>query len=257
MNLIKDEFGCVELPLTVSYRCPISVVAFAQKWVSHIEAAPNAPEGKVTKLGEDWSTGTFAANDLVVCRTTAPLISVAYQMLRDKKPVRVMGRDIGEGLKALIKKMNAKGIDHLTDKLNDWANREYEKFLGRGQEAKAEAILDKAHAVNCLIDGLPETARTVPELLRVIDSLFAETVGATILATIHKSKGLEADRVYWLNSSKCPAPWARQAWQQEQERNLCYVAVTRAKCELALIEEHSKQGMNRKEHSALKNVEVA
>lgn len=36
----------------------------------------------------------------------------------------------------------------------------------------------------------------------------------------------------WLES----APWARQAWQQEQERNLCYVAATRAKRKLVDLE---------------------
>jgi len=60
------------------------------------------------------------------------------------------------------------------------------------------------------------------------------------LATIHKSKGLEADRVWWLNASACPASWARQPWQKQQERNLCYVAATRAKAELVMFEERVK-----------------
>jgi superfamily I DNA/RNA helicase len=44
-----------------------------------------------------------------------------------------------------------------------------------------------------------------------------------------------------LNSSQCPAQWARGEWQQEQERNLCYVATTRAKQTLILIEEKQKE----------------
>jgi superfamily I DNA/RNA helicase len=43
--------------------------------------------------------------------------------------------------------------------------------------------------------------------------------------------------VFWLNSSLCPAKWARQDWQKQQEVNLCYVAATRAMSELHLIEE--------------------
>lgn len=121
---------------------------------------------------------------------------------------------------------------------------------GSRAHARAEAIHDKADALFCLIEGLPETDRTVPALLGVIDSLFSDKVGCTVLATIHKAKGLEADRVYWLNSSKCPAAWARQPWQQEQERNLCYVAVTRAKSELVLIEEPSKNGRQRNREAA-------
>jgi DNA helicase-2/ATP-dependent DNA helicase PcrA len=59
---------------------------------------------------------------------------------------------------------------------------------------------------------------------------------AVVLATIHKSKGLEAPRVFWLGRAECPAKWAKQDWQKEQERNLCYVATTRAQEELHMIE---------------------
>jgi len=236
LNLIAEEFNCVKLPLTVSYRCPTAVVEFAHRWVSHIEAAPNAPEGEVKALAK-WSTATFETDDLVVCRTTKPLIALAYKFLKAKVPARIMGREIGQGLKALITKQNAQSIDALLVCLERWSTRETEKAIARQQDAKVEAINDKAEAVVCLIDGLSENDRTIPALLAVIDDLFSDTRGAITLATIHKAKGLEANRVLWLNSSKCPAKWARTPWQVEQENNLCYVAVTRAKQTLVLIEE--------------------
>lgn len=241
LDLIAEEFECKRLPLTVSYRCPVSVVKYAHQWVSHIEAAPGAPEGKVTQMGEQWATVDFATGDLIVCRTTKPLISLCYKFLRAKVSARIMGREIGAGLKTLVNKLNAKGIDNLADKLSQWAERETEKAIAKKQDGKVESIQDKADALLCLIDGLVETNRTVPALLAVIDELFSDTKGAITLATIHKAKGLEADRVFWLNSSQCPAKWAKADWQQQQERNLCYVAVTRAKQTLILIEEQRKQ----------------
>jgi superfamily I DNA/RNA helicase len=237
MNLIASEFGCVQLPLTVTYRCPTSVVTFAKQWVSHIEAAPNAAEGVVRNVDQDWKHEDFLGTDLVVCRTSRPLVALAYQFLRARIPARVMGKDIGEGLKALVKKMNAKGIDALLDKLEDYTQREVEKALARGSEARAEAIRDKTDSVLCLIEGLEETNRTVPALIATIDDLFNDRRSGVTLATIHKSKGLEAGRVWWLNASACPASWARQKWQKQQERNLCYVAATRAKSELVMFEE--------------------
>lgn len=51
-----------------------------------------------------------------------------------------------------------------------------------------------------------------------------------------KLKGEEADRVFWLGRNECPAKWARQDWQKQQEVNLCYVAATRAKWALYTIE---------------------
>jgi DNA helicase II / ATP-dependent DNA helicase PcrA len=240
LNMIAAEFNCIRLPLTVSYRCPTAVVEFAKTYVSNIESAPNAPKGNVESMGQKWAPNMFKADELVVCRTTAPLITLAYSMLKDHIPVKILGKDIGQGLQALIKKMNAKGIPALVDKLTEYTKREVEKATAKKQEQKAEAIQDKTDAILFLIDSLKETNRTIPALMSVIDNLFNDDTSTTMLATIHKAKGLEADKVYWLNSSKCPAQWAKQDWQKEQERNLCYVAITRAKSELVLIEERKE-----------------
>lgn len=250
MRLMAEMFECKHLPLTVSYRCPTAVVEFAQQWADHIEAAPGAQEGTVAELDTKWSNADFRPGDLVVCRTTRPLISLAFSMLKDKKPVRIMGREIGQGLKSLINKMNAKGVDALAEKLTNYTSREAEKAIAQGKDAKAEQIRDKSDAIFCLINGLPETDRTVPALLRCIDELFADVNNATVLATIHKAKGLEADTVFWLNSSQCPSSWARQPWQKQQERNLCYVAATRAKVELVLIEERKDRVTDRESEAA-------
>lgn len=236
LNLIAQDFDAVRLPLSITYRCPTSVVQYAQQWVSHIQAAPGAPEGEVLELGSKWDTGTFRPNDLVVCRKTAPLMTLAFRMLRARVPVMVMGREIGAGLKSLIGKMNARSIDHLVTKLEAWRDREVEKATAKKDDAKVEAIEDKVGAILCLIDSMSESERTVPALLNTLDALFADKKNATVLATIHKSKGLEARRVFWLDRSQCPAKWARQDWQRQQEVNLCYVAATRAMESLITIE---------------------
>jgi superfamily I DNA/RNA helicase len=242
LKLIADEFDAVTLPLTITYRCASSIVTEARQYVAHIEAADTAPEGEVYRLGSKWDASAFKALDLVVCRTTKPLISLAYKLLKARVPVRIMGREIGEGLKSLVSKMNAKGIDALIEKLNAYAARETEKAKAKHNEAKIEQIQDKVDCVLFLIDSLTETTRTIPALIDVIDSLFADKANAVVLATIHKSKGLEADRVFWLNSSKCPSKWAKQPWQIQQEMNLCYVAITRAKSVLTFIEDEQQPG---------------
>ena len=61
------------------------------------------------------------------------------------------------------------------------------------------------------------------------------------LSTVHKSKGREWDRVFILGRSKyMPSPYAKQEWQQAQETNLEYVAITRAMRELIDVEMPSK-----------------
>lgn len=235
LNLIADEFNAKRLPLTVSYRCATSIVEHAQQFMGEIEAAPDAPVGQVEHRA-DWKVEQFEAGDFVVCRTTAPLVSLAYRFIRARMPVSIMGREIGKGLVALVNKMNAKGIDKLTEKLTAYTSREVEKMIAKKQEAKAEAMQDKTDSVLVLIETLAETDRTIPALIRVIEELFSDTARGTTLATIHKAKGLEADRVYWMTPArKMREP--SQEWQAQQERNLCYVAATRAKSHLVLIQE--------------------
>jgi DNA helicase II / ATP-dependent DNA helicase PcrA len=241
LQLFAEQFNCVELPLTISYRCSQAVIAHAHKWVKHIEAAEGAPEGSVVNLGTEWDHTVFRPTDLVVCRTTKPLVSLAYKLMKARVPVKIMGREIGQGLKSLISKMKCPGVDDLIVKLEEWASREIDKAIVKNLDAKVEAIQDKSDCIICLIDSLPEDERTIPHLEAVIEMLFANTPGVNTctLASIHKAKGMEADHVFWLNSSQCPAKWAKKEWQKEQERNLCYVATTRAMTSLILIEDGS------------------
>lgn len=243
MDNIAKEFNASTLPLTVSYRCPTSVVKYVHQWVSHIEAAPGAPAGEVRKLNRDWTTKSFGTADLVVCRTTKPLVNLAYRLMKDRIPAKILGRDIGAGLASLIKKQKCNDIDELLVKIEAWAAREVQKAMLKNLDAKAEMQQDKADAIVCLADTLPEGGRTVQNLLNVIADLFTDKPGAHCLklATIHKAKGMEEQTVWWLNSSACPARWARRPWQQEQERNLCYVAATRAMTTLCLIEDGSQR----------------
>lgn len=239
MGLIADEFNCERLPLTVSYRCPQSVVKFAKQWVSHIEAAPTAPEGQVLGLGSKWPLELIEAGDMVVCRNTKPLVQLAYRMMVSKNSCSpyVLGKDIGKGLISLINRRRAKDIPDLCRKLEDWRYREIEKAKARYQDELEESINDRYEAIIYLVDNLPDDQQDIHNLIQTLEYLFSDKANAAQLSTVHKAKGLEADRVFWLNSSKCPSPYAKKAWEIQQELNICYVAATRAKKELILIEE--------------------
>ena len=67
------------------------------------------------------------------------------------------------------------------------------------------------------------------ELMRAIIDLFSDKRAKVWLSSIHKAKGLEADRVVLLHPHLLPHPNAKKPWEKEQEANLKYVALTRAK----------------------------
>ncbi len=239
MDLIAADFApCKDLPLSVTYRCATSIVELAREYVPEIEAAPHAKAGEVFNHNLNWKLTDFGATDLVVCRNTKPLLDLGFRLLRARIPVRILGRDIGDGLVALIRKCDKRGggIENFLERLEAWGEREIEKAIAKGLEAKADAVADKVETLMMMVDSLPEAKRTTAELISVLQSLFTETNHRLTLATIHKAKGLEAESVWWLAPSLCPSRWAKQPWQQQQEQNLMYVAVTRAKTKLSLIE---------------------
>lgn len=239
LDLLAEDFEpCISLPLSVSYRCPLAVVRKAKGYVSQIEPADGAPEGLVQELGVKWKLSDFGQHDIIVCRNTKPLLELGYRLLKAQIPLRILGRDIGEGLISLIRKCteNDDDVETMLAHVQQWAERESQKAIAKGNEAKAESIFDKSEAVHMLTDALPEGNRKVSDLIAIIQQLFTDQNSRVTLATIHKAKGLEADTVWWLAPSLCPSKWARKPWQKVQETNLMYVATTRAKQRLVLIE---------------------
>ena len=243
MDLLKVEFNCTDFPLTVSYRCPKAVVEQARTFVNHIEAHPNAPEGKVSRPERYSIKSDFGPRDAILCRLNAPLIEMAYAVMKEKMGVRVLGRDIGKGLSSLIKKMEAKTLEDLEHKLEVYKTRETAKLAEQGKDAQIESLNDKVECIHHLMKMVPETDLTINRLLGIIAELFVDKgEGCLTLSTVHKAKGLEWDKVFILDADKyMPSKAARQPWQRQQEINLCYVAATRAKKELVYIKKEGRQ----------------
>lgn len=233
---IKDEFSAIELPLSISYRCPRSVVELAQQYVPHIMPSETAPEGLV-EYPEKFTVGEFQPNDVVVCRCTAPVVALAYKLIRSKVACFVMGREIGQGLVTIIDKMKATNVDDLSDKLIEYRLREVTRLERAKQDQKADALNDRVDTIEVFIDGLGEDDRSIQKLKKDISALFSDNMQASAvkLMTQHKSKGLEADRIFILNFDLNEKFMAKVSNQQKQEYNLAYVAVTRAKKHLTFI----------------------
>lgn len=217
----------IELPLTQTRRCPRAIVKAAQAYVPDFEALPDAPEGSIKTAKELAAT----PGDMVLCRLNAPLVPVAYRLLRAGVPVKIQGKDIGAGLLAVIKKLHPTNIDDLISKLEAYKAKEAVNLEKRynGKPSKLEAAIT---ALNDKVETLAFLAAdqtTVDGLTVSINTLFGEVMsarGLVLLSTVHKAKGLEAPRVWIIETGNRPGP---------QENNIRYVAITRAKSELVLI----------------------
>jgi DNA helicase-2/ATP-dependent DNA helicase PcrA len=240
LDLIKNAVNAVDLPLTVTYRCPKKVVEVAHQYVSHIQAHESAPDGHVESITHQKFLGTVKPGDAILCRFNAPIIKIAYNLIAAGIPARVEGREIGEGLKKLARRWKSKSFDALIENLNEYQEREVAKYRAKEQESRAAAVED---TVNCLrvVIGRVMTKGSDGDCVTLvcaeIDTIFGKEdskVPTVLLSTIHKAKGREWHNVFWLQAG--PSKWARKQWELEQEVNLNYVACTRAKEALYLVE---------------------
>jgi len=239
LDLIAAETNATQLPLTTTYRCPKSVVAYAQQWVNHIHAHETAPEGTVRQAPIDTLHAEVKVGDAILCRFNAPLIKNVYALIAKGVPARVEGREIGAGLKALANRWKVKTIDALLAKLEEFKEREVQKFMEMEKPKRAEDVTDKVECLRVIINRVLEKGTiTQPPQRAVcdeIDAIFGgdENKPVVLLSSIHKSKGREWKKVVWLQTG--PSGFAKLAWEVEQEHNLCYVAATRSMEELVLM----------------------
>lgn len=238
---IVRDFNCQSFPLTVTYRCPKTVVEMARAvGVSNIEAHETAPQGTTRTIHETEIKGEFASftvKDAILCRNTKPLVAMAYTLIKAGVACHVEGRDIGAGLLTLVNKFVARDLEQLRDKLETYRDIQTAKLMAKGKEAQAEALTDRVDTIFVIADQ----CQTVDQLRSKIAAMFVdgdnEKKPTLTLSTVHKSKGREWSRVFVLGrNAYMPSRWARQDWQQVQEANLIYVAYTRAMEELILID---------------------
>lgn len=244
---LREKLGnqVTTLPLTLTRRCPKQHVIFAQHIVPQIQALDDAPDG-VVRVTPDVETAIqeMRPGDLVVCRVNAELVGVAYKLLKRGVRALVRGRDLGEGLRRLVEDSEDDATKSLgsTPTVRDviqFAGEETVKQItkfnampnGRG-EMRAFAAGDR---YDCLCT-LAEKAESIKELKDTIAKLFDDSDGRSAtqvtLGTVHRTKGLEGNRVFILRPDLIPHPMARKADDKQSERNLGYVAVTRAKSEV-------------------------
>lgn len=239
-NLLKRLPHTVKLPLSVCYRCDGDIIGMAKEIVPQIEARAGAPAGVVSR---ESVMADVKDGDMILCRVSAPLVKLCMQYIGRGVKAYVKGRDIGTNLINMIKKTNRKQIKDVMERLERELSRIIGKVVAKQGCTEAEAkehemyknYEDKLKAIEVLSEGLV----TSQEVIDRIDMIFSDdNKNGICLSTIHKSKGLESDRVFIICEDKLYLKYCMTVpWMAEQERNLVYVAYTRAKHFLGFIQD--------------------
>lgn len=232
------------MPLNECYRCGKAIITEAQKIVRDIVAFEGNDEGRVNHTA---SINEVQPGDMVLCRMTAPMIKLVYKFIAERKPAYIKGREIGRSLCQYVSASRAANMEMLTAhnrrtgmKLLAKLARTYPQLEIAEVKLLSAYVLheERAEIVSVIAEQVIEEPGLLHEnICRAIEAIFADGDNAAriCLSTIHKAKGLEADRVFIVDYHKMPAKFAKTQSEIEQEMNLKYVAFTRAKDYLGFV----------------------
>lgn len=225
-NSIKRMSNTICLPLSVTYRCAKKIVEKANEVFPGTECVPTAIEG-VIREGNIFEAEN---GDFVLCRNNFPLVATFILFLERGKKASIMGRDFGESLCRLLD--GQERLDDLYLLLEDKASKLKEKGLSEiaiTNNASYVALKEKVSIIEILYKRFPGSFLALKQKIK---NIFSDDKTGIILSTIHKSKGLEAKRVFFLNPELIPSKFAKTPKALYAEECLKFVAITRAKEEL-------------------------
>lgn len=242
-NMIA-AFGMRTFPLKTTFRCGKRIVAEAQKIVPDFRAGENNPDGVVRSINADQLLQQVERGDFVLSRTNAPLVSYCLAALARGMRATIVGRDIGEQItglaKKIVKKSGAENASEFEAGVAAWRDKEISRLANKipVPESVIESVQDRAGVLLAVTADVD----TLDEVFIALDKLFSDVDDATAItfSSTHRAKGLERDRVFMLTGTYCRMRRNKDGeWVEPklEEYNLKYVAITRAKTELVYVTE--------------------
>jgi DNA helicase II / ATP-dependent DNA helicase PcrA len=259
INRIIARLHAQILPLRICYRCGSKIVDLANQLGGELISA-GLHTGNVEVIPVDGYLDRLQPGDAILARTTVHLVKGCLKCLQQGKRAKVLGRNLGANIAAVVTKLEAMRIkrgvpalhadlSNLLDVLDVYHKKESKGLTESRKnpdlalaelEDKVETVraLFSAYIRKCNDDSLrveddPKCAwsKSAKDFKVYINGLFVEDEGSQnliLFMTAHRAKGGEWESVYIIHTEEFPHPRARSDRQQEQERNLMYVAVTRA-----------------------------
>lgn len=234
---LQTEFKAETLPLSATFRCARAIVKQANVLVPSLRPREGAAEGEVRKLAfhglaEDLQT---ALDAFVLSRTNADLLMAALTLWSAKVNFQLAaGKEIVEPLYEIIDRLDKKSKERFSASLVTWFQTE----MGKAERAHAAAWADRVEQQHAMLSMMLAFAEPA-QFKQLLADILANENATTVLSTVHKAKGLEADRVYLLKQTFARHK-PREVWMTKpieiEELNIEYVAITRARAELVWVD---------------------
>ena len=166
----------------------------------------------------------FQPGDVGLSRYNRIIIPKCFSFIKEGKAATIQGADFGKMLKSQVAGFRATSIEDFYTRLDGW----YEKQCKYSEDTPSESVSERYGCLKFLADN----SDTVEKIATTIDGIFSDKTreDTYMFSTGHKSKGLEWNRVHILDANNfINKKEGITAEQAQQEQNLMYIAVTRAK----------------------------
>lgn len=212
MDRLKKKYDMESLPLTISFRCPRSVVKEAHSRCPEMRWPEWASDGEVS-LVKEWTASDLPDNAVILCRNNAPLYGIAIKLFQDGRRAEIVGNNISSGLLKVMKSLGKSDIssDLALAALDDWKEAAMKKSRNHS------GVYDRYHCMRVFL----ENADTLHGAIMYMEKIFSQDSSIKLM-TGHKSKGLEFPHVYIMDRDLILTE------KHQEERNLLYVMQTRA-----------------------------
>lgn len=223
------------LPLSISYRFGKNIAEYANKiFPGSVEGFDQNPDGII----REGTLLEVEVGDFVICRNNMPLMEAFLKLITNDKSSYIMGKDFGRELCNLIDSVDSveEFDDVLEKKIKDLESHGNQ----RPTEHKSYVMLDEKIRIIKMVMLYKDYS--LYQTKDLFDKLFSdkEDKSKVTLTTIHKSKGLQARRVFWLEPELIPSKYARTELEVYAELCLKFVVVTRCKEELIIVKQNNK-----------------
>lgn len=261
-NQIPKMFAPVEtFDLPICYRCAKSHLSRVNReYGIPILPRDDAPMGFVKTIDKNKISEYAKAGDMVISRKNKWIAEVVLDLARNGTPIFIEDKEMVGAIKRQIlsskctsvgtlEKFLQKVISNYNKKLFEIVSKNVRE--GGHEEERLEAVaetnskIDNTSFLLEILEGYLEnhaSSDSVSKFSNFIDKLLNTTPSPNCvrLCSIHKAKGLEATNVFVLNEAKINYDFRNSKEQNIQEKNLSYIATTRAKEGLYLVKEPSK-----------------
>lgn len=202
-----------------------------------------------------------------LARTNEPLVHASLRLMKQGTPFIILGKDIANDLNKHIDKIiglfflkDNSSIDELSSSLSNYSSDQMDQHSGKA--AMSGKLKELKETTDAMLSAIEQFKEDVPQgtvlnfrkwLRSKFGGLDIEKSGRdgdaaraeykrqikeqnpVILSTVHKSKGLQFQRVYILRDDLWPHPRSTRDEDLAQELNNKYIGRTRAEDELHIL----------------------